>query len=86
MLVIFRILYNDLSGHCPFCIVAVRVIGAIILTGDTPKSGAGDADRVIDLVFDGLLHDEHANIVGDGLQSLQDDPSVQDARGDWLTK
>jgi len=73
--------YNDPSGHCPFCLVAALVMGAIILTGDSPRVGAGEAANVTDLIIDGLQHEEHANIVGDGLQSLQDDPSVQAAQG-----
>jgi RHS repeat-associated protein len=27
--------YNDPSGHCPICLVAVLVIGAVLLTGDS---------------------------------------------------
>jgi hypothetical protein len=70
--------YTDPSGHCPVCIVLV--IGAIVLTGDTPRLGPGDAGNVTDLVVAGLQHEGHANIVNEGLESLQNDPSVQDAQ------
>ena len=72
--------YNDPSGHCPICIVAALVIGAIVLTADIPRLGAGDAGNVTDLVIAGLQHEEHSNIVNEGLQSLQDDQSVTDAK------
>jgi hypothetical protein len=52
-----------------------------VLNGDTPHLGAGDAENVFDLVAAGLQHEKHANIVNGGLQSLQDDPSVQAAQG-----
>jgi RHS repeat-associated protein len=76
--------YNDPSGHCPIFIVALIIIGVIVLTGDIPHSGAGDAANVKDLVTAGLQHDEHANIVGEGLQSLQDDPSVKAAQSELV--
>jgi hypothetical protein len=58
----------------------VFIIATIVLTGDTPRVGPGDAASVVDLVIDGLQHEKHANIVGEGLQSLQDDPSVKAAQ------
>jgi RHS repeat-associated protein len=79
--------YNDPTGHCIFgldtavCIVAaVFIIGAVMLAGDTTHSRAGDAENFYDLIGAGLSHDKHANIVGAGLESLQDDPSVQAAQ------
>ena len=80
--------YNDPDGHCPICLVALIIIGAVVLNADTPRQGPGDAGNVMDLVTDGLQHEEHARIVGEGLQSLQDDPSVKDAQGrviDFIT-
>jgi hypothetical protein len=63
------------------CVVAaVFIIGAVVLTGDTPSLRAGDAGNIVDLIVAGLQHDKHANIVNEGLQSLQDDPSVKDAQ------
>jgi hypothetical protein len=58
----------------------VLIIGAVVLTGDTSHSRAGDAENFFDLLAAGLQHDTHANIVGAGLKSLQDDPSVQAAQ------
>lgn len=72
--------YTDPSGHCPVCIVAALVIGAIVLSGDTPRLGPGGAGYVTDLVVAGLQHEGHANIVNEGLESLQNDPSVQGAQ------
>ena len=45
-----------------------------------PSVGPGEAASVFDLVADGLQHEKHANIVNEGLQSLQDDPSVKAAQ------
>nr|MDQ3004853.1 DNRLRE domain-containing protein [Chloroflexota bacterium] len=78
--------YNDPTGHCIFgldtavCVVAALVIGAVVLTGDAPHLKAGDAGNIIDLLVAGVQHDKHANIVNEGLQSLQDDPDVKDAQ------
>jgi hypothetical protein len=55
-----------------------------MLTGDTaritPPPTDGNASNIGDLVQLGLDHTAHANITGKGLQSLQDDPSVQSAQ------
>jgi RHS repeat-associated protein len=75
--------YDDPSGHCPLCIIAVLVIGAIVLTGDTPQTAPqpvpadGNASNVWELMKLGIEHAAHANITGEGLKSLQNDPSVQ---------
>jgi hypothetical protein len=63
------------------CIAALVIIGAIVLSGDTPRTGPDDAENFFDLLAAGLQHDKQANIVGAGLKSLQDDPSVQAAQG-----
>jgi RHS repeat-associated protein len=73
--------YKDPSGHCAICLVAVFIIGAVMLTGDTSHLRAGDASSAFDLVKMGLQHEKHANIVNEGLKSLQDDPSVKAAQG-----
>jgi RHS repeat-associated protein len=76
------IMHNDPTGHCPICLVAaVVIIGMIVLAADTPQVTApaanGNASSVSDLIQLGLEHAPHANITGEGLQSLQDDPSVK---------
>ena len=83
---------NDPSGHCPICLVAVLVIGAIVLTGDTPKNTTppatadGNASNLWDLLQLGIEHALNATITGEGLQSLQNDPSVQAAEGKIVDK
>lgn len=72
--------YADPTGHNPLLLIAVLVIGAVVLTADTPRLGPGEAASIYDLVAAGLQHEGHANIVNEGLQSLQDDPSVQAAQ------
>jgi hypothetical protein len=78
--------WNDPTGHCPFCIIAALIIGAILLAGDTPQNTTppvtadGNASNLGDLLTLGLEHADDANIIGEGLQSLQDDPSVQAAQ------
>ncbi len=76
--------YVDPDGHFPILPLLV-VIGAIVLSADTPSLGPGDAAYVGDLVVAGIQHEGHANIVGAGLQSLQDDPSVQSAQDEIVT-
>jgi RHS repeat-associated protein len=71
--------YVDPDGHFPILPLLV-VIGAILLSGDTPSLGPGDAGYVADLLVAGVQHEEHANIVNEGLESLQNDPSVQAAQ------
>jgi hypothetical protein len=49
---------------------------------------SGDASNFGQLMAIGIVHRQHANIVCEGLQSLQDDPSVKDAQGkavDFIT-
>jgi hypothetical protein len=79
--------YNDPSGHCIFCLVAA--IGGGILLGTaiysnfirTPSAPADAyASNLSDLLVLGIEHADHATIVGDGLQSLQEDPSVKGAQ------
>jgi hypothetical protein len=48
--------------------------------------GQGVAGNITDLVIAGLQHEGHANIVDEGLESLQNDPSVQDAQDRKLVK
>jgi RHS repeat-associated protein len=71
--------YIDPTGHFPILPILV-LIGIAVLNGSTPRYGAGDAASFYDLVADGLQHEKHANIVGEGLQSLQPDPSVKSAQ------
>jgi len=84
--------YSDPSGHCPICIVAALVIGVIVLTGDTPKAtpppppSNANASTFGDLLQLGIGHATSANIVGEGLQDLQNDPSVKGAQDDILEK
>ncbi|NPV85710.1 MAG: RHS repeat-associated core domain-containing protein, partial [Anaerolineae bacterium] len=80
--------YTDTSGHCIFCLVAAIGGGVILGTAiynnfiHTPSAPAnGDASNLLGLLLLGYEHAGHANIVGEGLQSLQDDPSVQAAQG-----
>src|SRR5688572_6278986 len=64
----------------------ILVIAAFTLTGDTiqPASAPAPIDTnasdLSDLIQLGIDHTENANIVGEGLKSLQDDPSVQSAQ------
>jgi len=77
--------YTDPSGHNPFLVAAILIIGAIMLTKDSPIAPPptyfGNAENVEDLVHLGIEQANHANITGEGLQSLQSDPSVQAAQG-----
>ena len=62
------------------------VIGAVFLTGDTPLpetapvQQGGNASNLWELMEFGLKHYTNANIIGEGLESLKDDPSVQSAQ------
>jgi hypothetical protein len=78
--------YTDPSGHCPLCVVIALVISAVILTGDTSQSTLppgpidGNTSSLGDLLQLGLEKADHANIIGEGLQSLKDDPHVKGAQ------
>ena len=67
-------------------VALVVVVGAFILSGDmarpTPAPADANASTVLELLQLGFDHAEHANIVGEGLQSLQDDPSVKASQKD----
>lgn len=80
--------YNDPSGHCIWdgCILevaAVLVVATVVLTGDTPKAtpppSDANASNFGDLFQLGIVHATSAKIVGEGLQDLQNDPSVRGA-------
>ena len=77
----------DSSGHCILCMVAA--IGGGVLLGTAiynnfirvPAEPADvNASNLGGLLLAGYEHADHANITGEGLQSLQDDPSVQAAQ------
>ncbi len=85
------VIYADPTGHFPFLVVAALVIGAIVLTGDTPYStlqpapaADGNASNLGDLLQLGIEHASSANIVGRGLQDLQNDPHVKGAQDDII--
>ncbi len=91
------VMWNDPSGHCigPLvfvCVGVALVIGAILLTGDTPQeitrpaTADSNASNIGDLLQLGIEQADHANITGEGLQSLQNDPSVQAAEGRIVDK
>jgi hypothetical protein len=71
--------YNDPTGHCPICLLAVAAtIIAIVLT-ETAKPVGDNASNIWELMHLGVEHADHANITGAGLQSLENDQSVQSA-------
>src|SRR5512140_2939430 len=59
------ILLNDPTGHCPICLVAALLIGAVVLTGDTvqkpPAPADGNASNLWYLIQLGADHASHAN-------------------------
>ncbi len=82
------ITYNDPTGHCISCLIIAGIIIDIAIYNNfirTPSAPAdGNASIITDLVSLGYDHAEHANIIGEGLQDLQDDPSVQHAQASLL--
>jgi RHS repeat-associated protein len=81
------VMHNDPSGHCIICLVAAIgggvILGTAIFTNFIRAPSAptdGNASTLSDLLLLGYEHADHANITGEGLQSLQDDPSVQAAQ------
>jgi RHS repeat-associated protein len=79
--------YNDPSGHCILCFVAAIGGGVILGTAiynnfiREPSEPADiNASNPGDLLIAGYEHAGHANITGEGLQSLQDDPSINQSR------
>jgi len=79
--------YTDPSGHCILCLAAA--IGGGVFLGTAiynnfirePLEPADvNASNLGGLLLAGYEHAGHANITGEGLQSLQEDPSVQAAQ------
>lgn len=69
--------------------IAALVIGAIVLTADTPQispppTADGNASNLGDLLQLGIEHAATANIVGRGLQYLQSDPHVKSAQDEII--
>lgn len=69
--------------------IAALVIGAIVLTADTPQistppTADGNASNLGDLLQLGIEHASSANIVGRGLEDLQSDPHVKGAQDDII--
>jgi hypothetical protein len=82
--------YNDPSGHCfddpvtaALCVAMAYVATAIYVSARTMSAQpvGNNASNIWQLMKLGAEHADHANITGEGLQSLENDPSVQDAEG-----
>lgn len=76
--------YTDPTGHCILCLsIAVAggaLLGAYIYSHyihEPSRPADGNASTVFELTYLGYEHAEHANIVGEGLQSLMDQKSLQ---------
>jgi RHS repeat-associated protein len=79
--------YTDPSGHgileFAVAIVAGALLGTAIYTHaihQPSKPADANASTFKELLALGYEHAEHANVTGDALQSIQDDPSVQRAQ------
>jgi hypothetical protein len=82
--------YSDPTGHCISCLIIAGIIVDIAIYNNfirTPEAPAdGNASTVTDLIMLGYEHADHANIIGKGLQDLQNDPSVQNAQAQIITQ
>ena len=88
--------YTDSSGHCidgisTWACLALIIGGAVLGTSfynnvirEPSEPANANASDFGDLLWLGYEHADHANITGEGLQSLQDDPSVEGAQKDIL--
>jgi RHS repeat-associated protein len=80
--------HNDPTGHyCVPCFAVVLAAGVFLgesiynnFIREPSRPADANASSLRDLINLGYEHAEHANIVGEGLQSLQDDPDVQDVQ------
>jgi RHS repeat-associated protein len=85
--------YTDPSGHCPVCFVVgaglilygIAAI-AVIAQTEAAKPVGNNASNIQELMKLGVDQADHANITGEGLQSLEDDPSVQGAESRIIAK
>jgi hypothetical protein len=81
---------TDPTGHCISCLIITGIIVDIAIYNNfirTPEAPAdGNASTVTDLIMLGYDHADHANIIGQGLQDLQNDPSVQKAQEGLIDK
>lgn len=81
------IVYNDPDGHCGvLCIIPIT--GVVLYAAfsmyataqvDNANPVGNNASNIWELMKLGVNHADRANITGEGLQSLKDDPSVQGA-------
>lgn len=84
------LVYSDPTGHNPLLLIAALVVGTIVLTGDTPlimpslPLSNDQAATLGDLLLMGINHVTNANLVGEGLQDLQNDPHIKGAQIDIL--
>lgn len=86
------ILYSDPSGHCSWLALPIIIISAyeiaiythLIHKPSVPEDAF--ASTISDLVSLGYEHAKHANIIGEGLNDLQNDPSVQYAQDRVIEK
>jgi len=86
--------YNDPSGHCfdPISLIlcaAIGYMGTALYVGARTVSAQPDgnnASNIWELMQLGVKHADHANITGEGLQSLQNDPSVKAAKTNIITQ
>jgi RHS repeat-associated protein len=81
--------YSDPTGHCIFDPVEAILCGAIAYTAITLYSSVkiltaqpdgNNASNIWELMKLGVEQADHANITGEGLQSLQEDKSLQSAQ------
>ena len=77
-------IFSDVIAAIRGVITGVRIYTHVIHTPSEPADG--NASNLWDAVYLGYEHAEHANIVGEGLQSLQDAPSLNDAQDKIISR
>jgi hypothetical protein len=84
------LVYSDPTGHNPLLLIAALVVGTIVLTGDTPlimpslPLSNDQAATLGDLLLMGINQSTNANLVGEGLQDLQNYLHIKGAQIDIL--